>query len=253
MAGAEQFRIAQADRAEGAIAAGRDDEVEVALSFLMVDPHFGFVHPGEGIAAFRQGGGERVAPFEDFVSIDRVADLGRKGGAQRRFAAGGFSEARDIHRGEQILGAGRDGEPHGEPIAARWRRGDGTADARGIIALGPQQPVEQIAIFLDAAVDLGEVGGLVLALAQDRQFIEAQLKLRVGDGVDAVQCDGIAAFLADFGKGGDGFFRLGIGGDDGDRHVRPGGLHIGGVGGQRYDGIGLAHVRPVETDVGHGV
>ena len=138
MAGAEHIIIVEQYLAEAAIAAGRDDDVEIAIARFMVDPHFGFVYPGEGIAIFAQRRRQRGLARQDAVGVDRIARLHREGAAQRLLPRAGFGETGNLHRVEEIKRARRDIEDDGQLVAAGGRRRDASAHPRGIIAVGAQ-------------------------------------------------------------------------------------------------------------------
>src|SRR3546814_6205864 len=81
------------DPAEGAVGARIDDDVQIALSLLMIDADFRFLDLAEGKSVFEQRDGQGLLPGQDGVGVDRIAWPGRKGGAQLRLAlAGAFQD-----------------------------------------------------------------------------------------------------------------------------------------------------------------
>ncbi len=91
---------------------------------------------------------------------------------------------------------------------------------------------------------------------QYRQAVEAWRDLIVADRLDTAQGDAIFALLPRVGEGDDLLGRAGIGGVRGLLRWLIGGIGFAGCNRilrQRGDRIGLAHVGPVDADVGHGI
>jgi hypothetical protein len=168
MTSAEELFIVEDDRTESPVGAGCNDDIQLSLALFMIDPHFRFADAGEGKAILaereRQGG----LPRQDRIGIDGIAHLDSEGFAQFRFALARLIQSRQINRRKLITGTRCYIELHSQPVFSAGQNGNGTADARGIIAFGSQQPLEQFAIFLDPPVYLGDIGRLPFAFPQDR-------------------------------------------------------------------------------------
>ncbi len=85
MASAEQLFIVEDDRAEGPVGAGGHDDIQFALAFLMINPHFRLADAGERKAVFAERQRERGLARQDRIGIDGIADMYSEGIAQFRY------------------------------------------------------------------------------------------------------------------------------------------------------------------------
>ncbi len=195
MARVEQLVVLKDDRSKGAVGTRRHDDIQIALAFFMVDPHLRLANPCEREAIFTHGERKRSLPRQNRIGIDGIARMERESFTQRRLLFARFGQALEIDRGKQIARPRHYLEPHGQPAFLFRRDGNGATNAGRIIALRTQQPVEQLAIFLDPPVYLREICGLPFPFPQHGQLFEAAIELRVRYPVQAIELNGITLFL----------------------------------------------------------
>ena len=134
----------------------------------MVDQQFRTVHLGKREAIIAESGVEIGAFGQDFVAVDEVAGI-KIERLPQRLRIGGLVQFAQVDVTEPVAVAGQDVEPHLRPFVRTFDqvRANFADDLAIVIAICPQQPVEDFFVLARPCAQLPDIG-LGIAIRLDR-------------------------------------------------------------------------------------